>query len=66
MGAVYAAAYAGFIAAGGVRPAKFVEGGQTSRYGTWGGIRFWPTVANGNRIDTANPVWKATTDFNAS
>jgi hypothetical protein len=66
MGAVYAAGYAAFIAIGGVHPAKFTEGGATSQFGTWAGIRFWPTVANGNKIDTANPVWKATTDFNGS
>lgn len=64
--AVYAAGYAAFMAVGGVHPAKFVEGGATSQFGTWAGIRFWPTVANGNKIDTANPVWKATVDFNGS
>jgi hypothetical protein len=62
---VYAAAYAAFIAVGGVHPAKYTEGGGISQYGMWAGIRFWPTVANGNKIDTANPVWKVTTDFNS-
>ncbi|MEH2535994.1 hypothetical protein V1277_004706 [Bradyrhizobium sp. AZCC 1588] len=66
VGAVYAAGYAAFIAVGGIHPAKYTEGGASSRYGTWAGIRFWPTVANGNKVDTANPVWKATVDFNGS
>lgn len=60
---VYAAGYAAFIDAGGTRPSKFVEAGPTSQFGTWAGIRYWPTAANSNRTDTANPVWKATTNF---
>jgi hypothetical protein len=64
MAAVYTAGYAAFIAVGGVHPSKYTEGGAISQFGTWAGIRFWPTVANGNKVDTDNPVWKATTDFN--
>lgn len=63
IGAVYAAAYAAFLAVGGTRPAKFVEGGLTSQFGTWAGIRYWPTAGNSNKIDNANPVWKATINF---
>jgi len=63
IGAVYAAAYAAFLTSGGTRPAKFVEGGLTSQFGTWAGIRYWPTAANSSKIDNANPVWKATTNF---
>jgi hypothetical protein len=64
--AVYAAAYTAFVAIGGKHPSKFVEGGPTSRFGTWAGIRFWPTVANKGKIDDSNPVWKATTTFTGS
>ena len=63
IGAVYAAAFSAFLEAGGTRPAKFVEGGSTSQFGTWAGIRYWPTAANSNKIDNANPVWTATTTF---
>ena len=63
IGTVYTAGYTAFLAVGGTRPAKFVEGGQTSQFGTWAGIRYWPTAANSSKIDSANPVWKATTQF---
>lgn len=56
---VYTAMFAAFHEIGGEFPSKFVEAGLTSRYGTWAGIRFWPTTANGNRMDTDNPVWKS-------
>lgn len=62
---VYAAAYSAFITVGGVRPSKYVEGGTTSRFGTWAGIRSWPTVANGNKADLANPVWAEVSKANA-
>jgi hypothetical protein len=62
--AVYSAAFSAFVNAGGIHPSKFVEAGPTSQFGTWAGIRYWPTVANGDRIDTDNPVWKATSNFN--
>ena len=50
---VYAAMYAAFFQIGGHYPAKFVEGGQTSQYGTWAGMRSIPGDEN-------NPVWIAT------
>ena len=51
--AVYAAMYAAFLALGGQYPSKFVEGGLSSRFGTWAGMRFIPG-------DEDNPVWVAT------
>ena len=66
VGAVYAAAYSAFLNAGGSHPSKFVEAGATSQFGTWAGIRYWPTIGNGNKVDSENPVWKATTEFNAA
>ena len=65
LAADYAASYVAFKDVGGLYPSKFVEGGQTSRYGTWAGIRFWPAVANGNTKDTDNPVWRAVLEANA-
>jgi hypothetical protein len=50
--AVYTAMYDAFFGIGGRYPSKFVEGGQTSRYGTWAGMRFIPG-------DEGNPVWRA-------
>jgi len=44
--------YDAFFGIGGRYPSKFVEGGQTSRYGTWAGMRFIPG-------DEGNPVWRA-------
>ena len=41
--AVYTAMYAAFLAVGGVNPAKFTEGGATSQFGTWAGIRLAPS-----------------------
>lgn len=55
--AVYTESYNAFITAGGDHPSKFVEGGQTSQFGTWAGIRFIPGDEN-------NPVWVAVVTFN--
>lgn len=60
MATVYAAMYSGFPTIGGEFPAKFVEGGQISASGCWGGISFWPSIGNGNTSDITNPVWLAT------
>jgi hypothetical protein len=48
-----------FMAMSGVRPSKFVEGGLTSRFGAWAGIRYWPTAAPPHG-DFDNPVWQIT------
>ena len=53
IGAVYAAMYEAFFKAGGRYPSKFVEGGFSSQFGTWAGLRFIPG-------DEGNPVWIAT------
>jgi hypothetical protein len=50
---VYAAMYAAFFEIGGHFPAKFVEGGPSSRYGSWGAMRFIPG-------DEGNAVWMTT------
>ena len=55
---VYAAMYAAFFQIGGHYPAKFVEAGQTSQYGTWAGLRFIPG-------DESNPIWVTTLKANA-
>jgi hypothetical protein len=52
-----------FIKAGG-QPSKFVEAGNPSQYGTWAGIRYFKTAANGNIDDASNPVWQAVLDVN--
>ena len=57
IGRVYAAMYSAFFAVGGHYPAKFVEGGQCTQYGTWAGMRFIPG-------DEGNPVWRATRKAN--
>jgi hypothetical protein len=57
---VYAAMYANFISVGGLQPSKFVEGGSVGRFGSWAGVRYWPTTATGGTKDTSNPVWLAT------
>lgn len=57
---VYRDMYKGFSQVGGECPSKFVADGAVGQYGTWAGIRFWPTVANDNRSDIGNPVWQAT------
>ena len=62
--AVYAACYKGFVQCGGKLPSKFVDAGQTGRYGTWGGVRYWPLNANGGVGDAGNPVWQATREWN--
>jgi hypothetical protein len=49
--------YAAFFQLGGHYPAKFVEAGQTSQWGTWAGMRFIPG-------DEDNPVWVATRNAN--
>jgi hypothetical protein len=54
---VYAAMYSAFFEIGGRYPSKFVELGQPSPYGTWGGVRFIPGDEN-------NPVWIATSNAN--
>ncbi|MGW1422682.1 hypothetical protein ACWAT4_21510 [Bradyrhizobium manausense] len=59
---VYRAMFIAFIRLGGKMPAKFVEGGLSSRFGTWAGIRYWKTAGNGNTDDRDNPVWAATID----
>lgn len=59
MATVYSAMYSGFLTAGGECPSKFVEAGQISAFGNWGGISFWPSVGNGNVSDAVNPVWQA-------
>jgi hypothetical protein len=56
---IYSAMYAAFFQVGGNYPAKFVEAGQTSQYGTWAGMRFIPG-------DEINPVWTATRDANGT
>jgi hypothetical protein len=60
MAAVYTASFNRFRAVGGEYPAKFTEGGLISSGATWSGVRYWPTTANGNTSDAANPVWVAT------
>jgi hypothetical protein len=49
--------YAACFQIGGHYPAKFVEAGRPSPYGTWGGMRFIPGDEN-------NPVWAATLGAN--
>lgn len=61
---VYRASYKAFFACGGILPAKFVDAGTSSRYGTWPGYRWLPTAANGNVGDTNNAVWVAVKDWN--
>ena len=63
---VYTAMYSAFLAIGGEFPAKYVLDGPVSQFGTWGGITYWPTVANGNISDVSNPVWQATLIANSS
>lgn len=58
---VYTAMYVGFRLIGGEFPSKYVADGAVSQYGSWAGVRFWPTVANGARSDTGNSIWMATT-----
>jgi len=45
-----------FVAMGGKYPAKFVEAGPVSRFGSWGGLRY---------PGDSNPVWDAVVAFNA-
>jgi hypothetical protein len=59
MAAVYAASYSGFFQVGGINPSKFVEGGASSQFGTWAGVRHWPLAANSDDDDADNPVWLA-------
>ncbi len=54
---VYREAYQAFTDIGGTMPAKYVEAGNSSQYGTWSGMRFLPG-------DERNPVWEATRKFN--
>lgn len=60
---VYTAGYFGFIGIGGKEPSKFVEAGSTGPFGTWAGVLYWPTEANGGTVDN-NPVWAATARAN--
>lgn len=62
--AAYSAVFKLFTQQGGKTPAKFVDTGQTGRFGTWGGVRYWKLNANGNTDDTSNPVWQATRNWN--
>ena len=62
--AVYAAGFNAFYKFGGKYPDKFTIDGGGSRFGTWGALRFFKTVGNGNVDDTSNPVWQATINFN--
>lgn len=57
--AIYSKVYRAFTAIGGVYPSKFVEAGQTTRFGAWPGIRHFP-CADDLAGDFGNPVWKAT------
>jgi hypothetical protein len=52
MAEVYTASYAAFSEVGGRYPAKYVDLGADSVYGTWGGMRYVPG-------DESNPVWRA-------
>lgn len=61
----YDAALQGFKAIGGELPSKFLADGVSSQFGTWGGIRYWPTTGNSNTDDTGNPVWLAVRRANA-
>jgi hypothetical protein len=45
-----------FVAMGSEYPAKFVEAGDVSRYGSWGALRY---------PGDTNPVWDAVVAFNA-
>ncbi|MDB5177518.1 MAG: hypothetical protein JWN75_1186 [Candidatus Saccharibacteria bacterium] len=62
---VYKTIAQAFYKMGGKRPAKFVEAGSSSQYGTWGGFQFLPTVGNSETTDTTNPVWQAVKSFNS-
>lgn len=64
MASVYAASYKAFTQVGGIFPSKFVEGGNTSQFGTWCGIRWWKNAGNSGVDDTGNPVWQAAMNFN--
>jgi hypothetical protein len=55
---VYTAMYLAFFQIGGHYPSKFVEGGPTGPYGTWGGMRFIPG-------DEHNSVWAAVQKANS-
>jgi hypothetical protein len=61
---VYSAMYDSFEKLGGCYPSKFVADGTVSQFGSWAGVRYWPTVANHDSIDTNNPVWRATVAAN--
>jgi hypothetical protein len=45
-------------------PSQFTECGVATQFGAWNALRFWPTVANGDTIDTDNPRWQAMVEFN--
>jgi hypothetical protein len=63
-GDLYDAYYRGCLALGVSYPSKFVAEGSPSRYGTWGGYRFYPTVSNGGTTDD-NPVMVAVRKYNS-
>jgi len=63
MADVYDAVYTAAFAAGHKRPAKFVEAGPTTEFGTFPGIRYWPLVANGDTTDIDNPVWNVVKEW---
>ncbi len=52
----YTLMFNAFVATGGTYPAKFVEAGDVSRYGSWGALRY---------PGDSNPVWDAVVAFNA-
>lgn len=63
MSKVYVQSDHEFKGIGGTYPAKFVEAGMPSQWGTWGGMR-WLPFGDFDEVDD-NPVWKATKAFNA-
>jgi len=64
--AVYSAMYQSFEKLGGSYPCKYLAEGLVSQFGTWAGVRYWPTAANHDSKDIDNPVWRATTAANQS
>jgi hypothetical protein len=66
MASVYSTMFKSFMALGGSYPSKYLADGRISQFGAWAGIRYWPTSANRNRVDDANPVWQAVISANSS
>lgn len=63
---VYEEMYKGFRKAGGQLAAKYLADGTVSQFGSWAGVRYWPTLANRSSNDCGNPVWQATIAANRS